>query len=118
MSDHASHKHPHVKAYGVGESSAPLALRDIPRRAPTAEDVVIDILYCGVCHSDVHQARDEWHNTVWPCVPGHEIVGTVSRVGEHVTKFKAGDTVGVGCMVARATRTTARTASSRRTTAR
>ena len=59
----------------------------------------IEILYSGVCHSDIHQARNEWHNTRYPCVPGHEIVGRVSAVGTEVTKFKSGDVVGVGCMV-------------------
>jgi uncharacterized zinc-type alcohol dehydrogenase-like protein len=98
MSDHASHKHT-IKAYGVGEATAPLAQREIARRAPTPEDVVIDILYCGVCHSDLHQVRNEWQNTVYPCVPGHEIVGRVTAVGSKVTKFKVGDIAAVGCMV-------------------
>lgn len=69
------------------------------RRDPLAHDVDIDILYCGVCHSDLHTARGEWAGTSYPCVPGHEIVGTVRRVGSAVTKFKAGDKVGIGCMV-------------------
>lgn len=69
------------------------------RRDPLDYDVDIDILYCGVCHSDLHTARDEWGGTLYPCVPGHEIVGKVRRIGKKVTKFKAGDTVGVGCMV-------------------
>jgi uncharacterized zinc-type alcohol dehydrogenase-like protein len=69
------------------------------RRDPTPHDVAIEILYCGVCHSDLHQARDEWHNTTYPCVPGHEIVGRVTRVGSHVSKFKEGDLAAVGCMV-------------------
>ncbi len=98
MSDHASHTH-HVKAYGVDEATAPLAQREIVRRDPTPEDVVIDILYCGVCHSDLHQVRNEWHNTVYPCVPGHEIVGRVVEIGGSVTKFKVGDIAAVGCMV-------------------
>ena len=72
---------------------------DIERRAPGAHDVAIDIAYCGVCHSDLHQARGEWAGTLYPCVPGHEIVGTVSAVGSAVSAFKVGDTVGVGCMV-------------------
>lgn len=59
----------------------------------------IEILYCGVCHSDLHQIRDEWHNTVYPCLPGHEIVGRVVKVGAGVTQFKEGDLAGVGCMV-------------------
>jgi len=89
----------HVKAYGVGAATDPLALREITRRAPTAEDVVIDILYCGVCHSDLHQVRNEWQNTIYPCVPGHEIVGRVVEIGSAVTKFKVGDIAAVGCMV-------------------
>jgi alcohol dehydrogenase (NADP+) len=97
MSDHSHHHH--VKAYGVDDSASPLGLREIPRRAPTAEDVVIDILYCGVCHSDLHLARNEWQNTIYPCVPGHEIVGRVAEIGSAVTKFKVGDIAAVGCMV-------------------
>jgi len=98
MSDHNSPTHI-VKAYGVDQATAPLAARDIVRRAPTAEDVVIDILYCGVCHSDLHQIRNEWNNTIYPCVPGHEIVGRVVEIGSAVTKFKVGDIAAVGCMV-------------------
>jgi uncharacterized zinc-type alcohol dehydrogenase-like protein len=74
----------------------------IQRRDPTADDVQIEILFCGICHSDVHYARDEWHDTlptVYPCVPGHEIIGRVTRVGPAVTKFKEGELVGVGCLV-------------------
>ena len=71
----------------------------IERRAVLPKDVRIDILYCGICHSDLHQARNEWKNTLFPCVPGHEILGRVSEVGEQVRKFKVGDIVGVGCMV-------------------
>jgi alcohol dehydrogenase (NADP+) len=88
-----------VRSYAAQSASSPLAPFTIPRRAPGARDVEIDILFCGVCHSDLHQARDEWHNTTYPCVPGHEIVGTVTRVGPEVTKFKVGDRAGVGCMV-------------------
>jgi uncharacterized zinc-type alcohol dehydrogenase-like protein len=88
-----------VKAYGVDTASDPLDLRKIARREPNAEDIVIDILYCGVCHSDLHQVRNEWQNTVYPCVPGHEIVGRVARIGSAVTKFKVGDLAAVGCMV-------------------
>lgn len=88
-----------TKAYAAQSATAPLAPFTITRREPTAEDVVIDILYCGVCHSDLHQARNEWHNTTFPCVPGHEIVGRVVRVGAKVTKFKEGDLAAVGCMV-------------------
>jgi uncharacterized zinc-type alcohol dehydrogenase-like protein len=85
--------------YGTPDASTALAPMDIPLREPNAHDVVLRIEYCGVCHSDIHQARDEWNNTVWPCVPGHEIVGRVIETGSHVTKFAAGDRVGVGCMV-------------------
>jgi uncharacterized zinc-type alcohol dehydrogenase-like protein len=87
--------------YGYAAENAKAKLKpfSFERREPGPHDVAIDILYCGVCHSDIHQARDEWHNTVWPCVPGHEIVGRVTGVGEHVTKCATGDVVGVGCMV-------------------
>lgn len=88
-----------VKAYGTHAADAALAALDIVRRTPGPDDVQIDIAYCGVCHSDLHQARGEWGNTVYPCVPGHEIVGHVSAVGHAVTGFKVGDTVGVGCLV-------------------
>src|SRR5690606_17228340 len=77
----------------------PLGPFKIDRREPGAEDVEIKILYCGVCHSDIHTARNEWGGTRYPVVPGHEIVGTVTRVGENVSRFKIGDTVGVGCFV-------------------
>ena len=90
------------KAYSATSSTSPLSEATIPRRDPTETDVQIEILFTGICHSDLHYARDEWHDvmpTVYPCVPGHEIVGRVSAVGSAVTKFKAGDTVGVGCMV-------------------
>ncbi len=69
------------------------------RREPTPSDIEIEILYCGVCHSDLHQARNEWHNSLYPCVPGHEIVGRVTKAGSGVTKFKKGDLAAVGCMV-------------------
>lgn len=88
-----------VKAYGTDAAEAQLDQRGIQRRKPTAHDVEIDILYCGVCHSDLHTARNEWHGTTYPCVPGHEIVGKVVSIGAHVHKFKVGDLVGVGCMV-------------------
>ncbi len=88
-----------VKAYAAEKADKPLALFQIDRREPGTEDVEIKILYCGVCHSDIHTARNEWGGTQYPVVPGHEIVGTVTRVGENVTRFKAGDTVGVGCFV-------------------
>jgi uncharacterized zinc-type alcohol dehydrogenase-like protein len=91
-----------AKAYSAGSANSPLAATTIPRREPTDQDVQIDILFCGICHSDLHYARDEWHDvmpTVYPCVPGHEIVGRVTHVGSAVTGFKAGDHVGVGCLV-------------------
>ncbi|MDR1888063.1 MAG: NAD(P)-dependent alcohol dehydrogenase [Zoogloeaceae bacterium] len=88
-----------IKAYGAHASKLPLESMDITRRAPGAHDVQIDIAYCGVCHSDIHQVRSEWAGTLYPCVPGHEIVGRVSAVGARVTGFKAGDLVGVGCIV-------------------
>ena len=88
-----------VRAYAAQAASAALAPFGIARREPGPADVEIDILFCGVCHSDVHQARNEWHNTVYPCVPGHEIVGRVKRVGSGVTRFKPGDLGAVGCMV-------------------
>ena len=87
-------------AYAASSATAPLAPFTIERRAPRAHEVLIDILYCGVCHSDIHQARDEWGgNGIFPMVPGHEIVGRVVEVGEHAGKFKVGDAVGVGCFV-------------------
>ncbi len=88
-----------VKAYGTQAAEKPLDQMGINRREVTPHDVEIDILYCGVCHSDLHTARNEWHFTMYPCVPGHEIVGKVVKVGNHVSKFKIGDIVGVGCMV-------------------
>ena len=88
-----------AQAYAAPAASAPLAPLTIARRPPGASDVEMEILYCGVCHSDLHTARDEWHNTVYPCVPGHEIVGRVTAVGRQVSKFKVGDLSAVGCMV-------------------
>ena len=91
-----------AKAYSATSATSPLAGTTIPRRAPTDQDVQIDILFCGICHSDLHYARDEWHDflpTVYPCVPGHEIVGRVRNVGSEVSRFRAGDLVGVGCLV-------------------
>lgn len=88
-----------AKTFAAQTASSPQAPLTIKRRKPTAEDVSIEILYCGVCHSDLHQARNEWHNTIYPVVPGHEIVGKVTEVGANVKKFKVGDTVAVGCMV-------------------
>lgn len=86
-------------AYAAQSSTAPLAPFSIDRREPAASDVRIDILYCGICHSDLHIARNEWKHTSYPVVPGHEIVGRVSAVGSAVKDFKVGDTVGVGCLV-------------------
>src|SRR5258708_26571565 len=87
------------RAYAAQTASSPLAPFSVPRREPGPDDVAIDILFCGVCHSDLHQARNEWHNTVYPVVPGHEIVGRVSKVGSAVTKFRQGDLAAVGCLV-------------------
>ena len=88
-----------TKAYGAHASDKPLEAMDIERRQPGPHDVQIDIAYCGVCHSDLHTVRSEWAGTLYPCVPGHEIVGHVSAVGNEVAGFKVGDTVGVGCLV-------------------
>ena len=91
-----------AKAYSVSSATAPFAPTTISRREPTDTDVQIEILFCGICHSDLHQARNEWKEvmpTVYPCVPGHEIVGRVTRVGSAVSKFKPGDLAAVGCLV-------------------
>ena len=88
-----------TKAYSTPGATTPLATTTIERRSPGATDVQIAIHYCGVCHSDLHYARNEWHFTQYPAVPGHEIVGRVTAVGASVKKFKVGDTVGVGCLV-------------------
>lgn len=91
-----------TKAYAAASKTAALTGSSIPRRDPKDKDVQIEILFCGICHSDLHYVRDEWHDVmpaVYPAVPGHEIVGKVTKVGSGVTKFKAGDLVGVGCMV-------------------
>jgi alcohol dehydrogenase (NADP+) len=88
-----------VKAFGTEAAASALQQLNINRRKPTLHDVEIDILYCGVCHSDLHTARNEWHGTIYPCVPGHEIVGRIVSVGDHVSKFKVGDMAAVGCMV-------------------
>ena len=88
-----------TKAYGASAADQPLQAMDITRRAPGPTDVLIDIAYCGVCHSDLHTVRSEWGGTRYPCVPGHEIVGHVGAVGSAVKHYKVGDTVGVGCMV-------------------
>ena len=91
-----------AKAYSAASATSPLGSTTITRRDPTEHDVQIEILYCGICHSDLHQVRDEWSEvmpTVYPCVPGHEIVGRVTKTGSAVTKFKPGDLAAVGCMV-------------------
>lgn len=88
-----------AKAYGTTGADASLQPMTVQRRKVMAHDVEIEILYCGICHSDLHQARNEWKGTTYPCVPGHEIVGRVTRVGDHVKQFKVGDVAAVGCMV-------------------
>jgi len=91
-----------AKAYAAASATSPLGSTTIQRRDPTETDVQIEILFCGICHSDLHQVRNEWSGvmpTVYPCVPGHEIVGRVTKVGSAVKKFKAGDIASVGCMV-------------------
>ena len=91
-----------AKAYSAASKESPLAFTTIPRREPTESDVQIEILFCGICHSDLHQVRNEWSEvmpTVYPCVAGHEIVGRVTKVGSAVTGFKPGDLAAVGCMV-------------------
>src|ERR1700732_997479 len=88
-----------AKAFAAHGHNTPLSAHSIQRRSPRPQDVQIEILFCGVCHSDLHTARNEWHNTVYPAVPGHEIVGRVVAVGAQVKHFKAGDLAGVGCMV-------------------
>jgi uncharacterized zinc-type alcohol dehydrogenase-like protein len=91
-----------TRAYSAPGATAPLAVTTIPRRETTEHDVQIEILFCGICHSDLHQVRDEWHSvmpTTYPCVPGHEIVGRVTKAGTAVSRCKPGDLVGVGCLV-------------------
>lgn len=88
-----------TRAFAAQSATSPLGPFSIERREPTAKDVEIDILYCGVCHSDLHFARNEWGFTAYPVVPGHEILGRVTRVGKEVTKFRAGDLAAVGCLV-------------------
>jgi len=91
-----------AKAYSAASATSPLASTTIARRDPSDQDVQIEILYCGICHSDLHQVRNEWSEvlpTVYPCVPGHEIVGRVTKVGSAVSRFKSGDLAAVGCMV-------------------
>ena len=88
-----------VKAYGATAANRPVEAIEIPRRDVGTHDVQIEIDYCGICHSDLHTVRGEWGAVNFPCVPGHEIVGRVSKVGSSVSRFKEGDVVGVGCMV-------------------
>src|SRR5262249_54740386 len=88
-----------VRAYAAENAKSPLKPLGIQRRDPLANDVQIEILFCGVCHSDLHMARNEWANTIYPIVPGHEIVGRVVKVGNKVSKFREGEIAAVGCMV-------------------
>lgn len=88
-----------AKGYAAKQASAILEPWSFERREPRAHDVQIEILYCGICHSDLHQVRDEWGGSIFPMVPGHEIVGRVVKTGDHVKKFKSGDLAGVGCLV-------------------
>jgi len=88
-----------AKAYAAPSAEKPLGPFAAQRRDPGENDVQIKILFCGVCHSDIHQARNEWHNTAYPCVPGHEIIGKVTKVGKKVKNFKEGDIAAVGCLV-------------------
>jgi uncharacterized zinc-type alcohol dehydrogenase-like protein len=91
-----------ARAWGANAANAPLQAMNIQRRALQPHDVLLDVLYCGVCHSDIHTAKDEWHNvfpTVFPCVPGHEVIGRVAAIGSAVNKFRVGDIGGVGCLV-------------------
>ena len=88
-----------VKGYAAPQAKIPLGPFKFERREVGPHDVQIEILYCGVCHSDIHQVRDEWGGSIFPMVPGHEIVGKIIKVGDHVTKFKVGETAGVGCFV-------------------
>lgn len=88
-----------VKAYGTDAADAPMHSLNIQRREPSPHDVEIEIIYCGICHSDLHAVRNDWGGTTYPIVPGHEIVGRVTRIGGHVTNFKAGELAAVGCIV-------------------
>ena len=91
-----------VKGYGASGSfigGKKLAPIDIPRNNPIADEVLIEVLYCGVCHSDLHQVNNDWKNTIYPCVPGHEIIGRVTEIGSGVMDYKIGDIVGVGCLI-------------------
>src|SRR5574342_487962 len=91
-----------TKAYSAASATSPLAFTNIQRRDPTEHDVQLEILFCGICHTDVHFVRNEWREvmpTIYPIVPGHEIVGRVTKVGPAVSKYKPGDLAAVGCMV-------------------
>src|SRR5687768_18586007 len=88
-----------ARSYAASSAESPMAPFSFERRDPGPKDVAIDILYCGVCHSDLHTARGEWPGTQYPCVPGHEIVGKVTAVGANVARFKPDQLVGVGCLV-------------------
>lgn len=87
-----------TKGYAAQRAGAALGPFTLERREVGPKDILVQIRYCGVCHSDIHQVRDEWGSAIFPMVPGHEIVGTVERVGAEVKKFKAGDSAGVGCL--------------------
>jgi len=86
-------------AWGAKSAQAKLERMEIERPEPKDTEVVIEVLYAGVCHSDIHQVKNEWKNTVYPCIPGHEVVGRVKSVGARTRRFKEGDMVGVGCMI-------------------
>src|ERR1035437_4405961 len=88
-----------INAFGAKAANAALLEMTIERRTVAAKDIELEILYCGVCHSDLHTARNDWGGTIYPVVPGHEIVGRITKVGNEVTKFKVGDLAGVGCLV-------------------
>ena len=88
-----------TKSYAAQSENSGMAPHTIERREPRADDVAIDILYCGVCHTDIHYVQNDWGGTIYPVVPGHEIIGRVTAVGEDVKDYKEGDIVGVGCMV-------------------
>ncbi len=88
-----------TKAYAAHNATSPLSSFNLPRRDVGTHDVQIEILYCGVCHSDIHQVRNEWGNSIFPMVPGHEIVGRITKIGDHVKNFKVGDLAGIGCFV-------------------
>jgi uncharacterized zinc-type alcohol dehydrogenase-like protein len=90
---------PQVQGYGAREASAPLERMPVEVAEPRDGELEVEVLYCGVCHSDIHQVKNEWHNSVYPCVPGHEVVGRVRRAGAGVSRFKEGDLVGIGCMI-------------------